>query len=783
MKKFDEILDFLFHSRMGKGLLTLSLLGGSMVFGGCFALDCMAGCWGCVGCEDCASDCSDCNTTCNDIISGGGDCNTPCTALFGDGCTWECGNCGSATCNGWDCFTTQTCNDGGCSGCGGDCVYNCGNCSFYGGNVPIVDQSVTVLFIESNTHDTIRASTIEIPAFTSVTNLQCEFPSSAYFSYETILYSDEACTQAFTDSSFNILGGKSLAGVGYLYAKVTEIAYGQNCVIDFEGDLNGKKTDIDIPPVNAVVGQHVPSIDIPSFTGYVFDGLYVGSKKIDWTGDFHLYDIGTTSTEITITVKYVPATYRVSFVVEDDTAESGTETYGYNVGYNSSLYDELVKVDPSAATDNPFIGWSSEGPEYGNTVYTESQLKEMRVTQNIKLYAVYSHPVVITLYYSQGPGTDPCEVKKDDGSSYYQGETYVPSVPANVGINIFSGWYYDAAYRDSVGSAVLLQDAQCVLYAKWLQVTEYTIEYYDYEISPNALYREMYTYNENGVTPLWNDMSGYTPEGYKFVGWHMKSDLSDEPVTSLPAGTSGNLKLYAAYEPAEVTFRLNAAGGTVSPDRVTVAFGSQYSLPVPAYTGRDFVGWFLSNGTQLTDGNGRSLAAIDEGLLDYVVGGAVQATARWEISEYTLTFKDGDTVVAQVDCEYNRLPDMSSEPQPLGKEGHKFVGWFDGDEQFDKGKAVTSDRTFTARYEPETYQITLDADGGTVNGAETITVDIVYGQKINLPVAVNDGYVFDGWYTADGRQVTYFDGEMIEEYLETGNITLYARWIRVQDGE
>ena len=70
-----------------------------------------------------------------------------------------------------------------------------------------------------------------------------------------------------------------------------------------------------------------------------------------------------------------------------------------------------------------------------------------------------------------------------------------------------------------------------------------------------------------------------------------------------------------------------------------------------------------------------------------------------------------------------------------------------------------------------------------MNGAETITVDIVYGQKINLPVAVNDGYVFDGWYTADGRQVTYFDGEMIEEYLETGNITLYARWIRVQDGE
>lgn len=68
----------------------------------------------------------------------------------------------------------------------------------------------------------------------------------------------------------------------------------------------------------------------------------------------------------------------------------------------------------------------------------------------------------------------------------------------------------------------------------------------------------------------------------------------------------------------------------------------------------------------------------------------------------------------------------------------------------------------------QTANVIFDACGGTsqLNAAE-----MNLGQMLtSLPVAEREGYIFDGWYTADGELVD-------EEYVLEGSMTLYAHWV------
>ncbi len=68
----------------------------------------------------------------------------------------------------------------------------------------------------------------------------------------------------------------------------------------------------------------------------------------------------------------------------------------------------------------------------------------------------------------------------------------------------------------------------------------------------------------------------------------------------------------------------------------------------------------------------------------------------------------------------------------------------------------------------QTASVTFDACGGT---AELNAAEMNLGQMLgSLPVAVREGYLFDGWYTESGELVD-------EEYVLEGKLTLYARWI------
>ena len=65
---------------------------------------------------------------------------------------------------------------------------------------------------------------------------------------------------------------------------------------------------------------------------------------------------------------------------------------------------------------------------------------------------------------------------------------------------------------------------------------------------------------------------------------------------------------------------------------------------------------------------------------------------------------------------------------------------------------------------------TLDANGGTVTPT---SIEVIYGEKYNLPNATRTGYTFDGWYTSKTGGTKITNGATVDV---TENQTLYARW-------
>ncbi len=82
--------------------------------------------------------------------------------------------------------------------------------------------------------------------------------------------------------------------------------------------------------------------------------------------------------------------------------------------------------------------------------------------------------------------------------------------------------------------------------------------------------------------------------------------------------------------------------------------------------------------------------------------------------------------------------------------------------------------TIEAKYTVNTYSVTFDANGGTVeNGSKTVTYGETYG---DLPTPKRDGYIFKGWYlTKEGAGVITASTPV----TTTSNQTLYAGWEKI----
>ena len=84
--------------------------------------------------------------------------------------------------------------------------------------------------------------------------------------------------------------------------------------------------------------------------------------------------------------------------------------------------------------------------------------------------------------------------------------------------------------------------------------------------------------------------------------------------------------------------------------------------------------------------------------------------------------------------------------------------------------ATTADKTLYAHW-VKVYTVTFDANGGTLQGEATVTVD-EGGKIVSVPTASKNGEEFHGWYTAAT------EGELVdfEQYTVNADVTIYAHF-------
>lgn len=238
--------------------------------------------------------------------------------------------------------------------------------------------------------------------------------------------------------------------------------------------------------------------------------------------------------------------------------------------------------------------------------------------------------------------------------------------------------------------------------------------------------------------------------------------------------------LYAQWVPASYRVTLDAAEGTIAPEKriSSYVYGKEVSLPTAddmQKTGYTFAGWYTD-----PEFHGSAVDKITDA--DY---GDKTYYAKWAANTYTVTLDTGGGQIADghevTEYAYGTGVTLPSADE-ISKRGHTFAGWyrnrtFSGNPVTQIGADEMENKTFYAKWEVNTYAVTLYAENGTIASGKEVT-GYTYGTGALLPSAneiSRTDYTFAGWYTDRD-----FSGSAVTEIKpdDVGDKTFYARWLR-----
>lgn len=217
-------------------------------------------------------------------------------------------------------------------------------------------------------------------------------------------------------------------------------------------------------------------------------------------------------------------------------------------------------------------------------------------------------------------------------------------------------------------------------------------------------------------------------------------------------------------------------GGTISGGTFRGKVWNSGTLSGGQFTGSVVNRGTITNGTfggEVTNESGRSFGVISGGTFNGKVtnkndisdspeetpakisGGTFNGEV---IGAYTVTFQSegGSEVASQI-----RANTPAAQPDNPTKEGHTFIGWYNGESEWDFETPVTADLTLTAKWQLNRYTITFKPE----NGGQDIVIKQDYGTAITAPAnPTKTGYTFAGW------------DKTIPSTMPAGDMTITAQW-------
>ncbi len=170
-----------------------------------------------------------------------------------------------------------------------------------------------------------------------------------------------------------------------------------------------------------------------------------------------------------------------------------------------------------------------------------------------------------------------------------------------------------------------------------------------------------------------------------------------------------------------------------------VLTGSKISRPTEGETaGYTITNWYFLDGSSHESWK----------FFGYVVTEDIDLHAEFTYNEYKIRFIDNkhQHTVDSIDVIYDHSYALPS----ISQTGYTFSGWkdFDGNVWQDGTYRVASDITLYAVWDANTYEVTLNPNGGSLDSDSLI---VIYDSHYELPIPTRLNYVFLGWFDGNNK--------------------------------
>ncbi len=389
------------------------------------------------------------------------------------------------------------------------------------------------------------------------------------------------------------------------------------------------------------------------------------------------------------------------------------------IGFDGTVIDDAIRVKHGQSVD--MSGFTP--PTVPNHSFLEYEGNLANIREDTQIQLIYKPNSYAVTFYSDG-------VPFGSSASVEWGSSvpFPTTVPSKENY-IFIGWYTD----DESGEMYTFNEiisGEMSLYARFIpiQKPKFTVTFYTHDGTQYGGVQNV----EEGTAAI--EPGAPYREGYTFLRWN----------TDFSAVTS-DLKIYPVYSVKKFTVTFIDAEGTLKVF-TDVSYGSDIkeidvgSASVP--TGSEFLCW------------DRSFKEITE---DTVI------SAVYRLKKYVVMFYNSDMQKIGV-TQYVEYGKSATIPILATKEGYTFKGWIGADGA--NPESITDDCIFIASYEKNKYTVSFTEGGNTVN-----SVEVSYGERVNIYSYDKEGYIFGGWYTDEGLNTRYDFNLDVKQ-----SITLYAKW-------
>lgn len=310
------------------------------------------------------------------------------------------------------------------------------------------------------------------------------------------------------------------------------------------------------------------------------------------------------------------------------------------------------------------------------------------------------------------------KIQDEDGSIYKENVVFSDLFT----LSLQKEGYTGRLYRDADFLKPLTKDSKVkngdTVYVKWT-INKYTVTFMDGEKVLETFTNV--THGETVTAPEVPEKDGKT-----FIGWDEKFD-----------NVTSDLTINAVYDVD--TFTVTFKDGEKVLETQTVEYEAAATAPDTA---------------RLSPPEGMHFAKWDKDFSK--VTDDIEVSAVYELNEYTVTFKNGDTTIKTERVKHGFA---ATAPNVFDSATEKFVGW---DNSFDK---VTSDLIVNAEFETKKFTLTfINYDGTTVHTAEVeygASIDSHFDTADKAATATYDDLRtildYDGWYKADGTRIDELD--------------------------